>query len=336
MDVLVSTTSRDMNDRLLSQAGSIGVVLVNWNGAEHTIPCIESLLAGTVKPDRIVVVDNGSRDGSPDKIAERFPDIDLIRNSENLGFTGANNIGINSLMTEGCSYIWILNNDTTVDRQCLAVLKEYMEKDSDVAACSGKILFADPQNLIWYAGATYNPWTVRIKHRGHAEKDRGQYDTVERVPFISGCCMFVRREAIERVGVFDDIFFIYGEDTDWCLRAEKAKMRLDYVPLAVIWHKVTATVKKAKDPKTRGSTSAFIVYLTSRNSLYLIRMHSGNLFQKCTASSSWALWTCYYGAILLFLGRLEKFKALVMSVYDGILQPLDAVQSIAKMPRYRM
>ena len=313
---------------------AVGVVLVNWNGAGFTIPCIESLLAGSVTPDRIVVVDNASRDNSPELLAEKFPGIELIRNRENLGFTGANNIGISRLMAEGCDYVWILNNDTTVDGECLGALKSYMAGHPEVSACSGKILYAEPDQRIWYAGARYDTWTMGFAHRGQGEDDTGQYESVEEVPFLSGCCMFVRREALECVGLFDEHFFAYYEDSDWCLRAREARLRLHYLPSAVIWHKVSATVNTLKKQRYGGTTSPFSVYITNRNRLFLIRKHAGNALQWCTASIAFTAWFCYYSAALVLLFRINKCRALVMAVYDGITMPLDSSPGRAMTPRY--
>jgi len=323
-----------MSNETVNKAGTVGVVLVNWNGGEYTIPCIESLLEGNIIPNRIVVVDNASRDGSADKIVKAFPGIELIRNSENLGFTGANNMGIARLTEVGCEYIWVLNNDTTIDKQCLSTLKKYLDEHPEAAACSGKILYQEPERLIWYAGSTYSRWTVRSRHRGYGEEDRGQYDSTGAVPFLSGCCMFVRRSALDRIGAFDDHFFAYGEDADWCLRAREAGLRLDYVPGAVVRHKVNASVNKVKDRKTRGSTSPFSVYITSRNSLYLIRKHAENVLQAGAACIAYGAWTCYYGTVLLLLGRFGKLKALLVSVYDGATGSLAASDITAVKPRY--
>ncbi len=301
----------------------VGVVLINWNGAEDTVPCIESLLAGSVKPDAIVVVDNASRDDSADLISQKFPDVKLIRNRENTGFTGANNQGINLLIEQGYRYIWVLNNDTIVDTGCLASLKDHMEHYSDVAACTAKILYADGARLIWYGGAVFNKWTVQITHRGAGEKDKGQFDSVEDVPFISGCCLFVRRDAFHRVGLFDEHFFAYAEDGDWCFRARKKNLKLQYVPKAVIWHKVSAAMRKIKKRSTKGMTSPFVVYITSRNRVFLVRKHCQNVLQLLTASLSSAVWFVYYGCILLLLARFDKFRALCTAIYDGITVSLN-------------
>ncbi len=313
---------------------SVGVVLVNWNGVEYTIPCIESLRAGIVKPDRIVVVDNASKDDYSDLIMHAFPDVELIRNPENAGFTGANNIGIKRLISLGCRYIWILNNDTVIDENCLSMLKNYMDLHPEASACTGKILYTGSDRLVWYAGAVYHKWTLRFSHRGAKEEDGGQYDQIQEVPFISGCCMFVRREAIEQVGMFDDRFFAYYEDGDWCLRAKKKHLRLIYIPQAVIWHKVSATVDKLRKQEAGGTTSPFSVYITSRNRLYIIRKHSESILQMFTASLAAAAWFTYYATALLVLLRIEKVRALAMAVYDGIVEPLESTPDHALTPRY--
>ncbi len=323
-----------MHCRVNGTKSTVGVVLVNWNGAEDTIPCIESLLAGTVKPDRIVVVDNASRDGSPDLIVQKFPDVTLIRNDENLGFTGANNIGISALMNAACDYIWILNNDTTVDGLCMETLRNYMDSNQEAAASTGKILYADPPGLIWYAGAVYDKWRVQFRHKGAGRMDDGRFDSVEVVPFLSGCCMFVRRTAFERIGPFDDRFFAYAEDADWCLRAKQEHLRLHYVPYAIIRHKVSATVNKLKKGRTGGTTSPFSVYITNRNRIFLIRKHAANVVQAVIASVSLAAWFCWYAAALMILFRLNKFKALVAALYDGVKEPVRIPCDRAPAPRY--
>lgn len=317
-----------------SSTGTVGVILVNWNGAQHTIPCITALLEGTEKPDQIVVVDNASHDDSADHIAAAFPGATLLRNRENRGFTGANNQGIDLLIASGCDYLWILNNDTVVDRECLASLKEHLASRGDVAGCSGKILYAEPSDRIWYAGASVSPWTLHASHRGVGETDAGQYDRVEAVPFLSGCCMFLRREAVLRIGNFDDRFFAYYEDADWCLRAAEAGLTLDYVPRARLWHKVSAALATLKRRGSAGTTSPFGIYITSRNRCFVIRKHARSPLRRATAALAYAGATAYHGAGLLLLGRFEKLKALALSVYDGVLAPLANGKGRRAKPRY--
>jgi len=146
--------------------------------------------------------------------------------------------------------------------------------------------------------------------------------------------MFVRRDALQRIGAFDDRFFAYYEDADWCLRAGEAGLRLDYQPRAMIWHKVSATLQSLNEPGSAGMTSPFGVYITGRNRWFLIRKHARSPVRLATAAVAHAAATSYHAGGLLLLGRFRKLKALALSVYDGLLEPLDDVASVRKKPRY--
>lgn len=305
-------------------AQRIGVVLINWDGEEFTIPCIKSLMASTVLPWKIIVVDNASTDGSPEHIAARFPDVDLIRNDTNLGFTGGNNVGIRSVLNSA-EYIWLLNNDTVVQPTCLERLLGEMEKDRSIASVTGKILYPPPDKRIWYAGAKFHYWRLSARHRGAGEDDVGQYDRSEDVPFISGCCMMMKKEAFETVGLFDDTFFAYSEDLDWCLRARRLGLRLRYVPGAILYHRVSASLHKHRGKISGGTTSPFGVYITNRNRLYIIRKHASNPMQWFSAMISHMLWCGYYGVILFIIGRWDKLFALIRSIRDGLITRTEAV-----------
>lgn len=323
-----------MNSYNCIKTKKIGVVLVNWNNAEHTIPCIDTLLNGIVIPDRIIVVDNASHDDSLYLIVNSFPEIDFIHSKINTGFAGGNNLAINKLIALAYDYIWVLNNDTIVEQKTLLSLMTFMNDHPEAAACSGKILYADADKRLWYAGSMYHRWSLRYLHIGEGKEDSGQYDTAEKVPFISGCCMFVRREAFELIGLFDEHFFAYSEDGDWCFRAHKKQLQLYFVPEARIWHKVSATMNKVKRLKTRGTTSQFSVYITSRNRLYLIRKHSNNFVQRCIASLIALTWFLYYAMALLLLFRIDKFKALILGIYDGVSDPLNTPYIQTNTPRF--
>ena len=298
------------------------VLLLNWNGVELTIPCIESLQNGTIKPTKIFVVDNASIDDSVYILKENYPFIDLIQNETNLGFTGGNNVGFEKILNNHYDYIWVLNNDTLVDEHCLCNLIETMETDKTIAATSGKIFYDDPSDVIWYAGSTLNKFTLRSKHKGELEKDNGQYNTPEDVPFISGCCMFIRRNALEQVGGFDNNFFAYSEDLDWCLRANKLNLRLRYTPEAIIYHKVSASFKKTTSNKNGGTSSPFAIYLSTRNRIYIIRKHSIHWIQFLSAIIHCYFWNCYYVFALTLLFRFKKAKSVIKAIYDGCFKKI--------------
>lgn len=303
----------------------VGVVLLNWNGGEFTIPCIESLLAGTMTPWRILVWDNASDDGSPDRIAERFPEVKVICSASNEGFARGNNLGAVELLREGADYIWVLNNDTIVDSCCLEKLLGSMERRPEAAAAIGKILYAEPSDLIWYAGAVCRPWSLEMCHRGASENDRGQYDQEGPVPFISGCCMLIRREALQACGLFDERYFIYYEDSDWSLRIRQNRWMLWYEPGAILWHRVSASMKKNTLGRAGGSVSAKQHYYSTRNRLFTIRRHANRPWQFVSAVTCLLFDRVLISAGLLVFQKWEKVRALWRGVADGWRTPVEGV-----------
>jgi GT2 family glycosyltransferase len=300
----------------------VGVVLLNWNGGEFTIPCIQSLLASSCPPWRIVVVDNGSTDGSPDRVSACFPDVLVVRSPENIGFAAGNNAGIRRLLTDGAELIWVLNNDTEVAPDCLSVLVAEMKADPDLAAASGKILFATRPNQIWYAGADWRYWSLSAPHRGEMATDVGQFDTPTCVGFLSGCCMLVRRWAFERIGMFDEDYFAYYEDADWCLRARIAGLRLRYVPSAVLWHRVSATIRKNTLGSSGGTASPLSYFLSVRNRFLTIRRHATSPLQRVTAIALAVPGYVYVSCGLIVLRRWEKLRALWNGAAQGLRSDL--------------
>lgn len=301
---------------------TVGVVLLNWNGADLTIACIESLLCGILIPDHIIVVDNASSDGSADMIETKYQQVQIIRNTKNLGFAGGNNIGIQQLIKQDVDYIWVLNNDTEIDENCLDELVKFMDGEPNVSGCCGKILYDNPHDKIWYAGATLNNYTLKSKHRGEMETDKGQYNDPNTTPFITGCCMFVRKSAWECTGGFDEQFFAYSEDLDWCLRARNLGLTLRYVSQSIIYHKVSATFKKTTTQKNGGTSSPLAIYLITRNRMFLIRKHAKNGFQFLVSTILYFTWNFCYGTGLILLLRNTKFKALAKGIIDGCFNKL--------------
>lgn len=250
---------------LLNNMQRVAVVIVNWNGKKDTLECLASL-----EKVKSIIVDNGSTDGSVEAIAQKYPNVEIIRNSTNLGFTGGNNVGIKKVLDDGAEFVWLLNNDTTVDKDALEKLVEVFE-DQSVGIAGSKIYFfpgrefhkdrykkSDPGRVIWYAGGLIDWDNMYASHRGVDEVDHGQYDRVEEIPFVTGCSMMVRKEVFEKIGLLDENFFAYLEDLDFCLRAKRAGYKLMYVPGSVVWH---------KNAGSSGVGSAIHQYYMTRNRL---------------------------------------------------------------------
>jgi hypothetical protein len=197
------------------------------------------------------------------------------------------------------------------------------ESQTGVCGWSGKILFPKPDKRIWYAGAKVSCGTLTVRHRGQFEVDRGQYDEPSDVPFLSGCCMLVKTTSFQIVGLFDQRFFAYSEDLDWCLRVTKAGLRMRYVPEAIIYHKVSQTVRKHRADVSGGTTPRFVVYLNHKNRLLILRKHATTLTQRSLSALS------YFGAFLIYLagvfvlGRWDKGLAAIKGTYDGLAVQLD-------------
>lgn len=298
----------------------VGVVLLNWNSAKLTISCIESLISGTMKPDKIIVVDNASTDDSINEIAASFPGVWCIKNKANLGFSGGNNVGIRELVRSQYNYVWVLNNDTRVDPECLKIQYDFMENAPDVAGCCGKILHSDSRKTIWYAGARLNRFKLRVFPVGMLETDNGQHDLMQKTSFITGCSMFVRGSGWRRIGMFDEKFFAYCEDIDWCLRAEKQNFELRYLPKAVIYHEVSASFGKTKGKQTIWKIPPLVIYLSERNQLFLIKRWK-NRFSLLVLYVLKIPRILYYSTGLLLLRKFDNFYALWKGTYDGLFNP---------------
>jgi GT2 family glycosyltransferase len=217
------------------------IIILSWNGKEDTLSCLRSIMGLRYPNFTVVMVDNASSDGTVESVKENFTTVKIIANSENLRFAGGNNVGIEYALQNKADYILLLNNDTIVDPDFLDRLIEVAASDKRIGIAGPKIYYYQDRKRIWFAGGKVEYWKGWVSHIGIRELDHGQYDAVRRVDYITGCCMLVRREVIERVGKLDEKFFIYGEDADLCLRASRAGYELVYAPSSMIWHKVSAS-----------------------------------------------------------------------------------------------
>lgn len=240
------------------------IVLLNWNGWKDTVECVESCRTLSYPDFRILIVDNGSADGSETCLRERFPDIELIPTGANLGFAGGNNVGIRHALEKGAEYVWLLNNDTIAGAEALSALVQAAEDDQTVGMVGSKIVYYDDPHTLWYAGALLGPERpYRLCHQGLNEEDRGQYDEACETGYITGCSLLARKEMMKEVGLLDDDLFLYFEDADWSARARARGWKLMYCPGSLVYHKVSLSVG--------GATSPTLLYYTARNRLYFVR-----------------------------------------------------------------
>jgi GT2 family glycosyltransferase len=212
-------------------------ITLNWNGKDDTLELLDSLRRLDYPHYRVVVVDNGSEDGSVEAIRRVFPDVIVIENGENLGYADGFNVGLEYAYQQGADYFLILNNDTMIDPSAMMALVKVAEQDGEIGFVSGKVyLYQDPDRL-QTVGRHNDPMILAGNHVGGGEVDRGQYDRVQDYDFIDDVYLLVRREVYEDVGGYDPNFFLYYEETDWCARVRRAGYRIVFAPGAKIWHK---------------------------------------------------------------------------------------------------
>jgi len=230
------------------------VSILDFNGEENTIDCLRSL--EKVSRDnfdlKVLAIDNASEKELKLPFFSGL-DVVLIRNKENLGFSGGHNVGIRYAIDNEADYILILNNDTIVDKNLISELVKSFKNNIGIVA--PRIYFAkghefyknryrkeDSGRVFWYAGGVMDWGNVIGRHRGVDEVDKGQYKKMESTDFASGACMMVKREVFEKVGPFDEKYFLYYEDNDLSQRAKRLKFGIIYNPKAILWHKNAGSV----------------------------------------------------------------------------------------------
>jgi GT2 family glycosyltransferase len=234
------------------------VVIVNWNGKHLLGECLDSLLAQNVGGIEIILVDNGSQDGSAEYVLERYHDVRVVSLPENIGFAGGNNAGIRAASGK---YIAILNNDTKVDPNWLMnLLREAEASPSVVGMWASKILSYDKPDIIDNVGLLMYPDGLG-RGKGRLEVDGGQYDRTGEAFFPSGCAGLYRRKMLDEIGLFDEEFFAYADDVDLGLRARLAGWQCIYVPSAKVYHKYSAS---------SSAHSPFKAFLVERNRILVL------------------------------------------------------------------
>jgi GT2 family glycosyltransferase len=245
----------------------VAVVVLSWNGREDTLGCLSSLQRVRWERLSLIVVDNGSTDGTLEAVRSGFPDATAIRSEENVGFADGNNIGMRAALEAGADYVLILNNDTLVDEGVVEALVRQAERRPDAGALCPLIRYVDPPDLIWYAGARFDPRALHNgRHTGYGERDTGQYHAVREIGRATGAAMLVPSRVIKEVGYFDGRLFIQVEDVDWSLRMRAAGYRILFVPDAIVSHRVAMT--------TGGERAPVTAYYEMRNTLVVSSRHA--------------------------------------------------------------
>ncbi len=301
------------------------VVLVNWNGAEFTIPCIESLSKCDYPDFVTIVVDDGSTDDSPVQITRRFPGLEFLRQPGNLGVSQARNRGIERALELGCDYVMILDNDTRVDSTLISHLVATAKEYGDLVAVGPKIYYLRDPNRLWFAYGRLNLWTGLYSNPVYNSIDRGQFEQVVEMDSASSCCLLIPMEIIRLVGGFDP-GFTRNEDVDWSLRCMSAGFRLLYCPQGKVWHFGGGSSRKQQPASIR--------YFLTRNQLWTLRK-VGRPWHLVSVSLLYPLHCGWRLAKMALKGEWGCMCAELRGVKDGFFAPLSPADAswVALSPR---
>jgi GT2 family glycosyltransferase len=253
------------------------VIVLDWNGAADTLRCLESLAAVEDPAFDVLVIDNGSRHSVVPEVQRRFPSVRCIVVPVNLGYAGGNNVGLRVAIDEGYDYAYVLNNDTAVEPGALRAALEVADA-TGAGVVGGKVVALDDPSRLWmtYGRVDYRQSLVALE--GWGEPDRGQYDETRDVEWVPGCALLFSVRALATVGLFDERFFAYHEDVDWCTRARKGGWRVVFTPGAVVRHRGNATLGGATYVSPRK-------YLSARSTVLFARKHASP-YQKAKLALS--------------------------------------------------
>jgi GT2 family glycosyltransferase len=214
----------------------------------------------------VIVVDNASTQDEASIISERYPQVKVIRSQQNLGFAGGNNVGIKAAKGQ---YILLINNDTYFKEYNIDALINRLESSDKIGIVCPKLRFAWANHPIQFAGYTpLSPITIRNQAIGFGESDHGQYDIAHPTPYAHGAAMLIKRDAIEKVGLMPECYFLYYEELDWSMMFTKAGYQIWYEPACTIYH---------KESQTTGQNSPLRTYYITRNRLLLVKRNSNGV-----------------------------------------------------------
>ena len=248
----------------MHQECEISIITINYNGLNDTCALIESIPFNDKM--EVIVVDNASTNDEVSEISQRFPYVKTIKSDKNLGFAGGNNLGIKAAKGK---YLFIINNDTIFKNFNIQPLIGRLESSKTIGIVCPKIRFAWSNNPIQFAGYTpLSRITVRNQAIGFGEEDYGLFEKAHPTPYAHGAAMLIKREAIEKVGLMPECYFLYYEELDWSMMFARAGYEIWYEPASIIYH---------KESQSTGQNSPLRTYYITRNRLLLVKRNWSGL-----------------------------------------------------------
>ncbi len=244
------------------------IVIVSWNTVSFIADCLRSIPAAAGGLNyRIIVVDNASADGSPVRIAREFPEVRLIRNPENVGYARGNNQGIREPESHASRHILLLNSDTLLNPGSLSPLVHFLDEHPDAGAVGPRLIQIDgtPQPYAFGRDPTLSYLLARLLCRTLFRRPMHNWatDTVQKIDWVSGACLMVRRQSIDEVGLLDEHFFIYFEDNDWCLRMRQKGWQIYHNPQVSVHHHGGKSL--LQNPAAREAYHQSLIYFNKKH-----------------------------------------------------------------------
>jgi len=284
-------------------------VVVNWNGGEDNLACIGSLYAQGSDLGLVVLVDNGSTDGSCELVEAHFPQVRVLRNGANLGFGAGSNLGLDVALAAGAETVLFVNNDATLPPGTLRALLDALGRLPQAGLVGPRVLYADDPRRLWSAGGAVT-WRQNLTRLvGHGQSDGPAWRVTREVDFLAGCVLLARAETLREVGAFDAELFAYNEDVDLALRARAAGHGS--------WLVGEASALHAPSSSTGGGYSARRKYMMGVNSVWLLR--------RWGRARHWLSFLVFDVASLPLValleatrGRARSVLAKALGIWDGL------------------
>ena len=279
----------------------LSIITINYNGLNDTCALIESIPFNDKM--EVIIVDNASENNEAEQISSRFPCVKVVKSDQNLGFAGGNNLGIKA---SSGKYLFFINNDTYFENFNVQALIDRLNSDPSIGVVCPKIKFAWPPQPIQFAGYTpLSKITIRNQAIGFGEEDHGQYETAHPTPYAHGAAMLIKREAIAKVGLMPECYFLYYEELDWSMMFTRAGYQIWYEPKCIVYH---------KESQATGQNSPLRTYFITRNRLRLVKRNYQGL-------PKWLSYTYLIGIVgsrnilhHLLTGRFRHLKATLSGI----------------------
>jgi GT2 family glycosyltransferase len=275
---------------------SIHAVSLNWNGFSLTVPCIDSLKKSTIQLTRIIVLDQASTDCSGEKLQQLYESdnqVNIVHNEKNYGFAAGINIGIKKALNMGAEMIFIVNNDTIVDKDCIKHLNSVLVSEPSAGAAGPAIMYYSNPEKIWQAGGFFNKLKMGTSVPAKGKMLSEISKTITSVGFLTGCALLIPAKTIKKIGLFDESYFLYSDDVDYGLRIKSARLNMYFVPEAKVWHKIEEIAVDRTTP--------LVLYHLARSSVIMLRKNfSGiekfyGIFLRLTIFTIFRIWQIVKG-----------------------------------------